>query len=369
MKIMILAGDARTLLYFREEMILAMLDKGHEVIAAAPQPIGEWAGKFSFQRKGFKCLSLPQIDKTGTNPFKDILGFFSIMRVLQREKPDKIFTYQAKTIIYGTLAAWFLGIEEVYILMGGLGSILRNEKKSMIKKILQLQYKLAFKKCKKVFFQNADDYNLMLQEGLVETERVQMVKGSGVNMDKFTYTPIQDFPVFLFVGRLIRDKGVLEYIAAAKLVKKRYPEAKFQIVGYFDTNPTALSPEEFHSCLDDGLIEYLGEAADVRPFLAKSSVFVLPSYHEGIPKSVLEAMAMGRPIITTDAPGCKDTVIDGVNGFLVPVKNSEKLAEKMIWMIENKDKAMKMGQASVRICQENFEVSKVNEVLLKTMNL
>jgi glycosyltransferase involved in cell wall biosynthesis len=196
-----------------------------------------------------------------------------------------------------------------------------------------------------------------------------MVKGSGVNMDKFKNKPIQDYPVFLFVGRLIRDKGVLEYIEAAKLVKRRYPEAKIQIVGYFDTNPTAISPKEFHSYLDNGMIEYLGATDDVRPFLEKSSVFVLPSYHEGIPKSVLEAMAMGRPIITTDAPGCKETVLEGVNGFLVPVKDSEKLAEKMIWMIENKDKAIKMGQQSVRICKENFDVKKVNEVLLKTMNL
>jgi len=367
MKIMILSGAAPTLLFFRAEMMLALLEKGHEVIAAAPEPREEWADKF--EHLGLKYLSLPHIDKTGTNPLKDFLGFFSIMQIIRREKPAKIFAYQAKPIIYGTLAAWVLGIKEVYLMMGGLGSVLRSEQKSMLKNILQLQYKIAFKKCKKVFFQNRDDYAWMLQKGLVKAEQVQMVKGSGVNLAKFPAKPIQNFPVFLFVGRLIRDKGVLEYLEAAKIVKSKYPTAKVQLVGYFDTNPTALSPKEIQAYLDQGVVEYLGATNDVRPFLENASVFVLPSYHEGIPKSVLEAMATGRPIITTDAPGCKETVLEGVNGFLIPVKDTEKLAEKMIWMIENKEQAIKMGEQSVRICQENFDVRQVNEVIFKTMNL
>lgn len=368
MKIMVLSSYAPTLIFFREDMMSAMINNDHEVIAAAPEAEEEWVHKFKECK--IKYVSIQGVERTGTNPIKDIIGFFSILRALIKEKPDEVFAYQAKTIIYGCIAAKLSGIKGIYALMGGLGSIFRNEESKVIAKIiLKIEYKVAFFCCKKVFFQNRDDCKELINTGLIKEHKVVMINGSGVNLDKFSEKPISHNPVFLFVGRIIKDKGIIEYIEAAKIVKKKYPNARIQIVGYFDTNPTAISKEEINKYVDNGTIEYLGATDDVRPFLERCSVFVLPSYHEGTPKSVLEAMATGRPIITTDAPGCRETVINGINGYLVPVKDIDELAGKMIWMIEHTEEAEKMGQESLRICKEKFDVNKVNEVILKTMGL
>ncbi|MDF9760408.1 glycosyltransferase involved in cell wall biosynthesis [Peribacillus simplex] len=368
MKVMILSSYAPTLFYFREDMMKAMINNGHEVIAAAPEPVEEWGHKF--KERNIKYVSIQGIERTGTNPIKDINGFFSILNQIKKEKPDKVFAYQAKTIIYGCIAAKFAGVKGIYALMGGLGSVFRNNgQKSFARDILKIEYKYAFYVCDKVFFQNKDDCNEIIKADLIKKNKIVMINGSGVNLDKFTEKKIPDNPVFLFVGRIIRDKGIIEYTEAAKIVKEKYPEARIQILGYFDTNPTAIKEEEIYEYVNKGVIEYLGSSDDVRPFLEKSSVYVLPSYHEGTPKSVLEAMATGRPIITTDAPGCRETVVNNINGFLVPVKNANKLAEKMIWMIEHKEEVERMGQESLRICKEKFDVNKVNEVILKTMDL
>lgn len=367
MKIMILSSYAPTLFFFREDMMIAMINKGHEVVAAAPEPVEEWKAKFI--KRNIKYVSIKGIDRTGTNPIQDIIGFFSIIKAIIREKPDKIFAYQAKTIIYGCIAAKFAGVKEIYALMCGLGSVFRSKSNNLASNIMKIGYHIAFKLCNKVFLQNKDDYMELLDIGIIKENKVVMINGSGVNMLKFTKKPIPHNPVFLFVGRIIRDKGIIEYLEAAKIVKEKYPESRMQIVGYFDTNPTALKREELQPYINKGIIEYLGSTDDVRPFLEKCSVFVLPSYHEGTPKSVLEAMATGRPIITTDAPGCRETVIDGKNGFLVPVRNSKKLAEKMMWMIENSEKAKKMGEESFKICKEKFDVNNVNKVILNAMGL
>jgi glycosyltransferase involved in cell wall biosynthesis len=348
-------------------MMNSLVKNGHEVIAAAPESEKEWGQKFN-ERK-IKYVSIEGIERTGTNPIKDIIGFISLLNVIRKVKPDKIFTYQAKTIIYGSIAANILGVKEVYALMGGLGSVFRNNTKSLAREILKFEYKIAFYCCRKVFFQNKDDVGEIIKAGLINKSKVTMINGSGVNLDKFGEKPNPYNQGFLFVGRIIRDKGIREYLEASKIVKEKYPSAKIQIVGYFDTNPTAIKEEEIFEYVNKGLIEYLGPTNDVRPFLQNSSVYVLPSYHEGTPKSVLEAMATGRPIITTDAPGCKETVVDGLNGFLVPVKNSVMLAEKMIWMIEHPKAAEKMGKESLKICKEKYDVNKVNNVIFKTMNL
>lgn len=368
MKVMVLSSYAPTLVFFREDMMKAMINNGHEVIAAAPEAEEKWAHKFKDCK--IKYVSIQGVERTGTNPIKDIIGFLSIFRSMMKEKPDKVFAYQAKTIIYGCLAAKILGIKEIYALMGGLGSIFRNQdRKSIARYILKIEYKAAFYCCNKIFFQNKDDSQELINIGLIKENKIVMLNGSGVNLDKFTKKPIPQNTVFLFVGRIIKDKGIMEYIEAAKIVKRKFPDSRIQIVGYFDTNPTSIKKEEIINCVVEGTIEYLGATDDVRPFLEKCSVFVLPSYHEGTPKSVLEAMATGRPIITTDAPGCRETVINGLNGFLVPTKNIDELSDKMIWMIEHREEVEKMGQESLRICKEIFDVNKVNEVILKTMGL
>ena len=367
MKVLILSSYAPTLFFFREDMMAAMIGNGHEVVAAAPEGMEEWGPQFAQHKVRYVQIN---VDRTGINPLKDIVAFFSILKVLIQEKPDKIFAYQAKTVVYGCIAAWCARVPEVYAMIGGLGSVFRNGgKESLAKSILKIEYKAAFTCCKKVFFHNADDSQVMIDSDIIDENKVVLINGSGVNLLKFTPKAMPLTPVFLLVGRMIRDKGIIEYIQAAKIVKDNYPEARIQLVGYFDTNPTALKEEEIQLHVDKGIIEYWGSTDDVRPFLEQCSVYVLPSYHEGTPKSVLEAMATGRPIITTDAPGCRETVIDGVNGFLVPVKDVHILAEKMIWMIEHPAETEKMAQASLLMCQDKFDVNKVNEVILTTMEL
>ncbi|HML34166.1 glycosyltransferase family 4 protein [Sporomusa sphaeroides] len=367
MKILILSSYAPTLFFFREDMISEMLKRGHEVIAAAPESRKEWAVKF--EKRGIKYTTIA-VERTGTNPLKDLITLFSILKVILKEKPDKIFTYQAKTVIYGCMAAKISRIADVYVLMGGLGSVFRSEiKRNLAKGILKIEYKIAMKCCKFVFFQNSDDSSEMLKAGIVARRKIIMINGSGVNLDKFIPKPLPSEITFLFVGRIIRDKGINEYISAAKIVKQVYPQTRVQIVGYFDSNPTAIKEEEIKANMRNGIIEYLGATDDVRPYLEKCSVFVLPSYHEGTPKSVLEAMATGRPIITTDAPGCRETVIDGRNGFKVPVKNVDELAKKMIWMIENRSELEKMGQESLKMCREKFDVNVINQIILNTMDI
>jgi len=367
MKVMILSSFAAANFYFREDMIKAIVDKGHEVVVGAPEPAEDW--KDRFLEIGAKYVSVSHLEKNGINPFKDTLAFFSLLDLIRKERPDKIFAYHAKTIVYGTVAASILGVKDIYIFFGGLGSVINGNGNGLISKILRLQYKAAIKRSRKVFLQNEDDIKKLLSLKLVKEEQIVRINGSGVNLEKFQKKPLPEDFTFLFVGRIIRDKGVLEYINAAKEVKTIYPNIRVQIIGYFDTNPSAITLDDLKPYIEDGTIEYLGYHEDVRPFLEKCTVFVLPSYHEGTPKSVLEAMAIGRPIITTDTVGCRETVINGLNGFLVPVKDSNALADRMIWMIENPEQLSEMAKESRKLCEQKFDVRKVNEVILSTMGL
>jgi glycosyltransferase involved in cell wall biosynthesis len=367
MKVLILSSHAQSIFFHRENMISDMQKKGHEIIVAAPEKKSNYAAKFEDINIEYEEIKF--LNKTGTNPLKDFLALFSLFNIIKKIKPDRIFTYQAKTNIYGSIAARFAGIKDIYIFMGGLGSVIRNENPTIVQKILKTQYKLSFYIAKKIFVQNQDDLNLLVNNNLIKKGKVTMVNGSGVNLDYFKKRKIVNKNTFLLIARIIRDKGIMEYIEAAKIVKDKYPETEIQLLGYFDTNPTAIKKKTIKKYEDENIINYLGTTDDVRPYLNETFVFVLPSYHEGTPKSVLEAMAVGRPIITTDAPGCRETVIDGKNGLLVPVKNHKILADKMIWMLENKEQAVKMGDMSRKICEEKFDVNKVNENILKVMEL
>lgn len=348
--------------------MMAMVNHGHEVIAAAPEDPELWTPKF--RQMGIKYYSVPLV-RTGLTPLKDIKALIFLYNLFKREKPDIVFTYQAKSVSYGCMAARMAEVPDIYCMLAGLGSIfqLTGLKGSIIRGILCTQYKIALSVCRNVFFQNQDDVNDFEKMRLVRREKTVMINGSGVNLERFSPQPMPTDLVFLFVGRLLRDKGLIEYMDAAREVKKCYPQARFLILGSMETNPMAVKREELDPYLADGSVEYLGSTDDVRPFLADCFTFVLPSYREGTPRSALEAMATARPIITTDVPGCRETVVDGVNGFLVPVKNSEALADKMVWMIEHPREALEMGREGLRICREKFDVVKVNEVILRTLGL
>ncbi len=368
MKILVLSSHTKSLFWFRLDMMKSFIENGHEVVAVGSESINEW--KDEFKKHDIKYLNI-NVDRNGINPLKDLKTLVELYKIINREEPEKIFSYQAKTVIYGSIAAKINGMTEVYSLIAGLGSIFRGKgiKNSLIKTVIKLEYNVASKYNKKLFFQNEDDRNLFIKEGIVNKNNTVIINGSGVNTTKFIPKPLPEENIFLFIGRLIKDKGIIEYLEAAKKVKKLYPETRFLLVGPFDSNPSSLKSEDLEPYISKGIIEYYGYQEDVRPFIEQSSVFVLPSYHEGTPKTVLEAMAMGRSIITTNAPGCRETVNNGVNGFLVSSKNTDDLVEKMITLINNPNLKKQMGKKSLQIVKEKYDVEIVNQCIIEAMKL
>lgn len=366
-RIAVLSSHTPSLFWFRADMMREFIARGYSVFALGNEDEAKWKEKFSERGIVYKRI---EVSRNGLNPFQDKKTLCSIKRELREIKPDKVFTYQAKTVIYGTIAANELGISEVYPLIAGMGSVfLSNDLKSkMVRLILVLLYKYAMRKCPAVFFQNKDDEEIFRSHGIIKKQKTVLIHGSGVNLDRFRVLPLPEKPAFLCISRLIRDKGVYEYLEASKRIKNEYPSVRCLLVGPFDTNPSALKPEDLKPYLDAG-IEYFGEQEDVRPFLEQVSVFVLPSYREGTPKTNLEAMACGRAVITTDAPGCRETVVDGKNGFLIPVKDANTLSGKMKWCIENPIIVTEMGRQGRLIVESIFDVKKVNSVILSTMNI
>jgi glycosyltransferase involved in cell wall biosynthesis len=368
MKIAVLSSHTPSLFWFRMDMMKDFIKNGHSVIAVGPEPETEWKEKFKEQNIDYRQIF---VERTGINPLNDVKTLKQLIKFIKEVKPDKVFAYQAKTIIYGSIAAKVNRNSEFYPLIAGLGSVFRGRgfKNNIIKMIMKLEYRTACKFSKKVFFQNQDDKNVFIRNGLVKESKTVIINGSGVNLDNFKPTPIPYETTFLFIGRLIKDKGIMEYLAACKQIKAKYPQVRCLLVGPFDSNPSALKPDKLNFYIEQGIIEYYGEQKDVRPYISQCSTFILPSYHEGTPKSVLEAMAMGRPIITTDAPGCRETVVDGVNGFLVKVKDVSGLVNKMEYLIKNKEDCKRMGEESLNIAKNKFDVNIVNRSILNTMNL
>lgn len=368
MKIAVLSSHTPSLFWFRIDMMQSFLDRGHKVYALGNEAEADWTERFS--EKGIVYRQI-NVQRNGTNPLKDLKSIKSIKSVLKEIMPDKIFTYQAKTIIYGTIAANKLGITEVYPLIAGLGSLFLNDdiKTKIIRKILMTEYRYSMRKCDTVFFQNPDDDAVFRKAKAVNKQKTALLNGSGVNLEWFTVQPMPEKFAFLCVSRLIRDKGVFEYLEACAEIKKSNPDIRCLLVGPFDSNPSSLKPEELQRFIDDGVIEYFGEQTDVVPYFAQCSVFVLPSYREGTPKTVLEAMACGRAVITTDAPGCRETVEHNENGLLVPIKNVSELVKAMRYMLDNPDCVTEMAALGRKKVEEVFDVNKVNSTICQTMNI
>lgn len=367
-KVVVLSSHTPSLFWFRMDMMLSIKRKGYEVFAIGNEPEADWSERFS--QNGITYYQI-DVERNGVNPLNDLKTLRSIKRILSKLKPDKIFVYQAKTVIYTGIAAHRLGIKEVYPLIAGMGSVFLKDdiKTKLIRTILVTEYKFGMKYCPTVFFQNNDDEKIFRDNGIVKNQKVVLIPGSGVNLDKFTNQELPEKFGFLCISRLIRDKGVYEYLEACKIVKEKYPEIRCLLVGPYDSNPSAIKPEELQPFIDNGIIEYFGEQDDVRPYLEQCNVFVLPSYREGTPKTNLEAMAAGKAIITTDAPGCKETVIEGVNGYMVPVKDVDALCEKMEYLINNPNVVANMASEGRKIAENKFDVKIVNNKICEAMNI
>jgi glycosyltransferase involved in cell wall biosynthesis len=368
-KIAVLTSDPQSIFWHRFDLVQAFSTISNDVLIISGGN-SDWAKKFNKH----KLRHIPiRLARNGLNPLTDLMTCLDFIKILRQEKPNKIFVYQAKAVVYGCWAAHLCGIKEVYTMLSGLGSVLRTSnhgvKQQILCLLLRLLYKNAFKYSKIVFFQNADDRQIMLDNKCLPFEKTYLINGSGVDINNYYPCRLPSIPTFLYIGRLVRDKGVGEYLEACKKIKAKYENIRCLLVGPFDTNPSSLDTSDLKPYIDTEIIEYMGEQEDVRPFISQCSTYILPSYHEGTPRSVLQAMAMERAIITTDAPGCRETVRNGDNGFLVPVKDVDAIVERMEILINNPELNAQMGKKSRIIAVEKYDVRLINQLILKKMNL
>lgn len=370
MRVVVIAGLAESLVNFRGPLIAALLAAGHEVVCCAPGADPELCERLRAMGASYRSIEL---DRTGINPLRDLRALWRLKRLLEGLRPDLVFGYTIKPVIYGSLAARLAGVPAIYSMITGLGYafIGQGTRQRALNLVVCALYRWTLAANRRVFFQNRDDLALFRRRRLLRgDDQAALVNGSGVDLARIPPQPVDvGAPTFLLIARLLWDKGIREYVEAAALVKAKHPYARFQLLGPLDSNPAAIPRAQLESWIRDGRIEYLGETADVRPFLAAATVYVLPSYREGTPRTVLEAMATGRAVITSEAPGCRETVRHGENGFLVPVRDVDGLARAMERFILAPELAPAMGRRSREIAEEKYDVDKVNAVMMNTMGL
>ena len=319
-----------------------------------------------------------QLNRGGLNPLADMLATFKLAQQIKQLKPDLVFSYFAKPVIFGTLAAKIAKVPKIIGMLEGLGYTFTDQpnglssKTKLIKAIQVFLYKLALPKLDQLILLNHDDKTDLLINNDIAVKETYILGGIGLDLNQYKYSPVtKDLPIqFLFIGRLLKEKGIHDFIAAAQIVKQKFPQTTFTVLGGIDeANLGALTQGELTQYIDQNVIDYPGHVENIAEWIKQSHVFVLPSYREGVPRSTQEAMAIGRPVITTDVPGCRDTVIDGVNGFLVPKWNPQALAEKMIYFIEHPEQVRMMGDQSHKIAIEKFDAEKVNQRLLEILGI
>lgn len=372
-RICIIGNQAFSLLNFRGPLIVEMVTKGIEVFGLAPDYDED-------TRAAVRALGAVPVNyslsRTGMNPLRDAADMLRLAFLLHELKPDITLCYFIKPVIYGTLAAWLSRVPRRFALIPGLGYAFTPSTKSeslkrrLLRDIVLVLYKAALRRADKVFFQNEDDRALFIDARAVSAEQSTRLNGTGVDLDKWQPAPPVTKPVtFLLAARLLREKGILEFVEAARKVKIKHRDVRFVLLGGLDSNPGALSYDTIETWVAEGIIEWPGHVPDVRPWLACASVYVLPSYREGVPRSTQEAMALARPIITTDVPGCRETVIDGENGFLVPLRDINSLISAMERFIQQPEIIERMGRSSRLIAEERFDVRKINQIIMKEMGI
>ncbi|HWL28235.1 MAG TPA: glycosyltransferase family 4 protein [Burkholderiaceae bacterium] len=374
MKLLLIAGFADSLLQFRGPLMEALQDAKIEVHVAAPGLGVDSPMRSQLEAKGIAAHDIA-LRRTGMNPVADLACLLSLWRLMRRIRPEIVLGYTIKPVIYGSLAAWVARVPRRYALITGLGYAFQGQHdasfgRRVVRAVVQKLYALGLRNTHKVFFQNPDDEALFRTLRIIrDHSATQVVNGSGVDIAAFAPVPLPGTPHFLLIGRLLGDKGVREYAEAAALLRQRHPHAVFSLAGWIDENPDAIAQDELDTWVRDGTLHYHGRLSDVRPAIAACAVYVLPSYREGTPRTVLEAMAMGRAIVTTDAPGCRETVVHGKNGYLVKVRSATELAEALERLIESPALIAEMGATSRQMAEQRYDVHKVNAAMLRGMGI
>ena len=377
-RILLLGSYAPSLINFRGPFIEAMIAGGHEVHVGAP----------GVERKVASALNElgataheTELVRQGVGVVANLAYFRTLIRLIEDVRPDLLVTYTIKPNIWGAFAAALTRVRSVSILTGlGFAFTGGGDEVKIIPRVRRLKWVLVRFVARNLYrastwlnqlviFQNPDDRDDFIATGCMrDAGKTRLINGSGVDLGRFKPFALPDTPNFLMIARILGAKGVREYASAAIEVKRSYPLARFRLVGFFDEGPDSISATEMDGWVSQGL-EYLGPSDDVRPHLADARIYVLPSYREGTPRSVLEAMATGRAILTSDAPGCRETVQNGVNGFLVKPRQSSDLAEKMRWMIDNPEDCRRMSLESLRIVRDKYDAQKVSNSLMEHLGL
>ena len=376
MKIIMIGTVAASFLGFRSDLIRFLIEKEHSIYAFTSEHSSDELKKIE------DLGAIPvtyELSRGGLNPLADIKATYLLSKKIKKIAPDLVFSYFAKPVIFGTLAARIAKVPQVIGMLEGLGYTFTDQPEGLSKKVQLIKdiqvflYKIALPRLDKLIFLNPDDRQDLVEKYSIAVKEIGVLGGIGLNLNEYAYHPISniELPIkFLFIGRLLKEKGIHDFVKAAKTVKGIYPDTQFTILGSIDySNLGALQQSELDDLIASKAINYHGHVNDVKDWIVDSHVFVLPSYREGVPRSTQEAMAIGRPVITTDVPGCRETVVDGVNGFLVQKWQPHALAEKMLYFIEHPEQIEKMGYESYKIAKDRFDANKVNQRLLKLMGL
>ena len=367
MRILIVASLAKSLINFRGPFLARIVAMGHEVHAGAPDV--DEATRSALGSLGVSSVIDIPMQRAGLNPIRDLAYMRALDVHMAKLSPDLVITYTIKPNIWGAFAARRNNIR-IILMITGLGYAFTSRGGAhMTQRALRwfaaLLYAQATRTAELVIFQNSDDKRDFIAAGcLADSGKARLVNGSGVDLAHYSRVLLPEAPIFLMISRLLKNKGVREYAEAAIEVKRRRPESRFLLVGYFDEGPDGIDRADLEGWVKDGL-EFLGPISDVRPIISQARIYVLPSYREGTPRSVLEAMGMGRPVITTDVPGCRETVVPGETGLLVAPVEIRGLIDAMIDLIDNPDKTAQMAERSFQLAREKFDVDKVNTTLLE----
>ncbi len=355
---LLICAASKDVINFRRSLILALIEAGNDVAVIAFDK--QRATDIEALGATFYCV---EDENRSVNPFRILTLQKRYRKIIRQVKPDVVFTFALKPNIFGVLASKKEKIKNIFSMVEGAGDVFINNtlKWKIIRRVVCRLYKKAFKNSKKVFFLNEDDKAEFIARGLVLPTQCEIIHGIGVDLEKFAFKPVKNDRTFLMVARMLKTKGVMEYCQCARLVKKKYPDAVFNYLGAEGTVKIA----DIQEYIDDGSICYLGTTTDVRPYLEDCLLLLLlSSYREGLPMSIMEAEATGRGIITSDNVGCRDTVIDGYNGFLVAQKDYKAMAEKCIWAIEHFEEAKYMGENARKFAEEHFSSKIINEKII-----
>lgn len=353
----------------RHELVTSLQKLGHSVFY-----VGQDSNDIihpDYEKYNVQFLPIP-IGRNNTNPFLEVKSILKTKNTLEDSKIETLIVYGIRTFPTMVIAAKLAGVKNILCIVNGSGRLfqLKGIKGLLVKSISYPMLWLAFLLSNSILFQNPDDLTMIKRKKMLWRKNYGIVNGSGVNLNEYYSKELVNKPVFSMISRLTGSKGVNEYIQAAFYVKQKHPNAIFHLIGPMDEDDTSINKNLLQKAIDERVIILKGKVDDVRPYINQCRFFVLPSYYpEGIPRSILEAMSMGRPIITADSSGCRETVNEGENGFLVTPRDANELAKRMKWMIEHSEEVVEMGKRSRRICEEKFDIYKVNDVVLKAIGL